>query len=52
MKNIKEIIEQSGIKFGTSGARGLVVDFTPDVCTAFTLSFLDDMKKSFNFKRD
>jgi len=51
MKNIKEIIEQSGIKFGTSGARGLVVDFTPDVCTAFTLSFLDAMKKSFDFKR-
>ena len=45
MKNIKEIIEQSGIKFGTSGARGLVVDFTADVCTAFTLSFLDAMKK-------
>jgi len=51
MKNIKEIIEQSGIKFGTSGARGLVVDFRLDVCTAFTLSFLDAMKKSFDFKR-
>lgn len=51
MKNIKEIIEKSGIKFGTSGARGLVVDFTPDVCTAFTLSFLDAMKKTFDFKR-
>ena len=36
MKNIKEIIAQSGIKFGTSGARGLVVDFTPEVCTAST----------------
>ncbi|HUH42895.1 MAG TPA: phosphomannomutase [Sulfurimonas sp.] len=51
MNNIKEIIEQSGIKFGTSGARGLVVDFTANVCTAFTLSFLDAMKKSFDFKR-
>lgn len=51
MKNIKEIIEQSGIKFGTSGARGLVVDFTPEVCIAFTLSFLDAMKKKFDFKR-
>ncbi len=51
MKNIKEIIEQSGIKFGTSGARGLVVDFTPEVCTAFTQSFLDAMKKEFDFKR-
>jgi len=51
MNNIKEIIEQSGIKFGTSGARGLVSDFTPEVCTAFTLSFLDAMKKSFTFKK-
>jgi len=51
MKNIKQIIEQSGIKFGTSGARGLVSDFTPEVCTAFTLSFLDAMKKSFTFKK-
>lgn len=51
MKNIKEIINQSGIKFGTSGARGLVCDFTPEVCTAFTFSFLDAMKKSFNFKK-
>ena len=51
MKNIKEIIDQSGIKFGTSGARGLVCDFTPEVCTAFTLSFLDAMKKTFDFKK-
>ncbi len=51
MKNIKEIIDQSGIKFGTSGARGLVCDFTPEVCTAFTHSFLDAMKKTFDFKR-
>jgi len=51
MNNIKEIIKQSGIKFGTSGARGLVSDFTSQTCTAFTLSFLDAMKKSFDFKR-
>ncbi|MCT7527155.1 phosphomannomutase [Aliarcobacter cryaerophilus] len=51
MNNIKEIIKQSGIKFGTSGARGLVSDLTSQTCTAFTLSFLDAMKKSFDFKR-
>ena len=51
MKNIKEIIHQSGIKFGTSGARGLVIDFTQEVCTAFTVSFLDVMKKSFEFNK-
>lgn len=51
MKTIKEVILQSGINFGTSGARGLVTDFTPQTCTAFTLSFLDAMKKSFDFKK-
>ena len=51
MKIIKDVISQSGINFGTSGARGLVVDFTPEVCTAFTLSFLDAMKKSYEFKK-
>jgi phosphomannomutase len=50
-KTIHQIIQQSGIKFGTSGARGLVCDFTPEVCTAFTHSFLDAMKKSFEFKK-
>lgn len=51
MKTIKEVISQSGINFGTSGARGLVTHFTPEVCTAFALSFLDAMKKSFNFTK-
>ena len=51
MKTIKEIIEGSGIKFGTSGARGLVTDFTSEVCIAFTLSFLDAMQKKFIFKK-
>lgn len=51
MKIIKEIIAKSDIKFGTSGARGLVVDFTLEVCTAFTISFLDAMNKRFEFKK-
>ena len=51
MKAIKEIIEQSGIKFGTSGARGLVDEFTSEVCTAFTFSFLDAMEKKFQFEK-
>lgn len=50
MKIIKEIIEQSGINFGTSGARGLVTNFTNEVCIAFTFSFLDAMKSNFEFK--
>ena len=40
MSSAKEIISSSGIQFGTSGARGLVADFTNEVCAAFTLAFL------------
>ncbi len=43
MSSVQHVIAQSGIAFGTSGARGLVVDFTPDVCGAFTQSFLQAM---------
>jgi phosphomannomutase len=41
------VLANSGVAFGTSGARGLVSDFTADVCAAFTLSFLAVMKSSF-----
>jgi len=43
------IIEQSGITFGTSGARGLVTQFTPDVCAAFSIAFITATKRNFNF---
>ena len=36
----KTIIQNSNIAFGTSGARGLVDDFTPQVCAAFAMAFL------------
>jgi len=40
MKNSREIIALSPIRFGTSGARGLVSDLNADVCFAYTLAFL------------
>ncbi|MGJ0486537.1 MAG: phosphomannomutase [Methylomicrobium sp.] len=40
MKNSREIIALSPIRFGTSGARGLVEDLNPEVCFAYTLAFL------------
>jgi phosphomannomutase len=46
-----KVINQSGIKFGTSGARGLVTQFTPNVCAAFTLSFVASMKKKFDVNK-
>ena len=40
------VLANSGVAFGTSGARGLVEQFTPDVCAAFTLAFIDTLKIS------
>ena len=48
MQSAAEIIKNSQIAFGTSGARGLVVNFTPQVCAAFTLAFLSSNS---NYKR-
>ncbi|MBC7010666.1 phosphomannomutase [Pseudoalteromonas sp. BZK2] len=44
-----EIIAKSGIEFGTSGARGLVNDFTPDVNAAFALAFISAIENEFTF---
>jgi len=37
---IAELMKQSGVGFGTSGARGLVTDMSDRVCYAYTLGFL------------
>ncbi len=44
-----EVIAKSGIEFGTSGARGLVNDFTPDVSAAFALAFISAIETEFTF---
>lgn len=43
--DIDRLMNQSGVKFGTSGARGLVVDMSDLVCFAYTLGFLQYAKK-------
>lgn len=48
---LEQVIAQSNIAFGTSGARGLVTDFTDQVCAAFAQSFVCVMQRSFSFKR-
>ncbi|MEZ8107170.1 phosphomannomutase [Vibrio cortegadensis] len=45
-----EVIADSGIQFGTSGARGLVEQFTPNACAAFAYAFIDGIKAEFDFK--
>ena len=44
-----QVITDSGIAFGTSGARGLVNDFTPDVCAAFAIAFVKSIDDAFSF---
>ncbi|MCF7821520.1 MAG: phosphomannomutase [Mariprofundaceae bacterium] len=43
---IAELMQRSGVKFGTSGARGLASDMTDRVCYAYTLAFMQHLKSS------
>ncbi|WP_318443404.1 phosphomannomutase [Photobacterium leiognathi] len=45
------VIKDSGIQFGTSGARGLVEQFTSNVCAAFTHAFITSIQIEFSFKQ-
>ncbi|NNN48615.1 phosphomannomutase [Vibrio sp. 2-2(8)] len=51
MYTSSKVIAESGIQFGTSGARGLVEQFTHVVCAAFAYSFLSGIKNSYSFKK-
>lgn len=44
-KTASQVLIDSGVTFGTSGARGLVEQFTDDVCAAFTVAFLNVMRE-------
>jgi phosphomannomutase len=48
---IQEIMQQSGVVFGTSGARGLVTQMTDEVCEAYASAFIAVMAGSFRFNR-
>ena len=48
-KKICDLIRDCGITFGTSGARGLVDDFTKETCTAFTQAFFYTLKDKYVF---
>lgn len=43
--SIAELMETSGVKFGTSGARGLAEDMTDAVCYAYTRAFLQHLRQ-------
>jgi len=38
--DINELMVRSGVQFGTSGVRGLVIDMTDEVCFAYVTAFL------------
>ena len=42
--SIQQLMQTSGVQFGTSGARGLVLAMTDEVCFAYTLAFLQAIK--------
>src|SRR5690349_21436053 len=44
--SIQELMDQSGVKFGTSGARGLVTEMTDRICYAYTRGFLQFLEQS------
>ena len=40
---VAELMSRSGVKFGTSGARGLVASMTDEVCYVYTTGFLQHL---------
>lgn len=42
---IDDLMSQSGVSFGTSGARGKVEDMTDKVCYTYTLAFIQHLEK-------
>lgn len=51
MISILDVMNKSGVAFGTSGARGLVVNMTDEVCAAYAAAFVQVVKQSFEVTR-
>ena len=47
---ISDLMQKSGVQFGTSGVRGPVTAMTDEVCWAYTTGFLQYLAKQFNLK--
>jgi len=48
---LQAVMQQSGVAFGTSGARGLVTAMTDEVCAAYTQAFIQTVRRTFDFKQ-
>lgn len=51
MQVLESVMLQSGVAFGTSGARGLVSAMSDEVCAAYTQAFISTVNHSFKFKQ-
>jgi phosphomannomutase len=49
---IKEVMQSSGVKFGTSGARGLADEMTDQVCYIYTKGFLQYLEEQGEINKD
>ncbi len=49
--SIAEVMDHSGVAFGTSGARGLVSAMTDEVCYAYTRGFLQYLEREKEIER-
>jgi phosphomannomutase len=49
--NSRDVIQHSKVQFGTSGARGLVTEFTPELCCAFTQAFIKVLRQKAELKQ-
>lgn len=48
---IRDVMNSSGVSFGTSGARGLVSAMSDEVCAAYAAAFLAVVRQSFSVSR-
>ncbi len=49
---INDLMQESGVKFGTSGARGLATEMTDKVCHIYTKGFLQYLEESGELKKN
>jgi phosphomannomutase len=49
---INDLMQQSGVKFGTSGARGLAVEMTNQVCYTYAKGFFQYLEESGELKKN
>jgi phosphomannomutase len=51
MVEIRELMQESGVGFGTSGARGLVTAMTDRVCSTYTMAFVQALERRGEIRR-